>query len=90
MGIGYKYRSLNGVEVKEIEHIASVLKKYQKLKGVSQGDLAELIGRTRTTVSRYLNGTHLISQDRLLRIIFYLEIPLEEFSLIRENIWDKS
>lgn len=56
-----------------------IVKEYRKAKGMSQMDLAEMIGVSYQQVQKYEKGTNRISIDRLKQIAKALDVPINEF-----------
>ncbi len=60
------------------QKIGRFLKELRKEKGITQEQLAEMIGVTNRSVSRWETGTNLPDLDLLLIIAAYYEVELEE------------
>lgn len=56
-----------------------LVKEYRKVKGMSQMELAEVIGVSYQQVQKYEKGTNRISVDRLKQIANALDVPINEF-----------
>lgn len=59
--------------------IGELVKEYRKTKGISQMELAEMIGVSYQQVQKYEKGINRISVDRLKLIANALGIPISEF-----------
>lgn len=54
-----------------------MIRLYRKQKGMTQQDLAEAIGRSRSTVAEYELGTTGVPQPLLWKIARCLEVPVD-------------
>ena len=60
------------------------IRKYRKLKGLTQAQLAALIYCDVQTISRWENNKHAVSPNFRILLIEILEIPTEELNHDRE------
>ena len=63
------------------EQIGNVLKRYRRIHNVSMGEVAELLGRRRQTISQVERGRASLDLPSLEILIEVLDIPLEEIGL---------
>lgn len=63
-----------------------IMKEYRKAKGMSQMELAEVIGVSYQQVQKYEKGINRISVDRLKQIAKALDVPINEFFLSEEMV----
>ena len=56
-----------------------IVKEYRQAKGMSQMELAEIIGVSYQQVQKYEKGTNRISVERLKQIAKALDVPINEF-----------
>ncbi len=56
-----------------------LVKEYRKTKGISQMELAEIIGVSYQQVQKYEKGANRISVDRLKQIANALDVPISKF-----------
>ena len=61
-----------------VEHFFNVLKKVRLIHGHSLQNLADELGISRTTYTRYENGEIAIRQDHMLRIAEFYKMSLDE------------
>ena len=64
--------------VMEKSSMAALIKRYRKMKRVTQGDVANAFGWSRSFVQRIEKGSRFPDPDVLIPLIQYLEIPLNE------------
>jgi transcriptional regulator with XRE-family HTH domain len=55
----------------------SMIRHYRRQKGMTQQDLAEVIGRSRSIVAEYELGTTRVPQPILWKIAKCLEVPVD-------------
>lgn len=60
-------------------HVPNVLRTFLRVTGRSQQELADALGLTQPAISRRLRGTGHISQDELVAIAAFFEVPLGTF-----------
>lgn len=61
------------------ERTAAVVRAEVARRKVRTSELSELLGKSRTTVWRRLNGTQPFDVDELTRIAGYLDVPVTAF-----------
>ena len=54
------------------------LKEIRIKNGISQKDLADFLGVSRVTVSRYENEKRMLDQDLIIKISLYLDVTTDE------------
>jgi plasmid maintenance system antidote protein VapI len=60
-------------------HVPNVLRTFLRVTGHSQQELADALGVTQPAISRRLRGTGTISQDELVAVAAFFEVPVESF-----------
>lgn len=66
-----------------MQKIAGILKTRRKERGLSQTEVANILGISRQSVSKWENGSSYPDIENLIRLSDYYKIPVDE--LLKEN-----
>lgn len=69
-------------------YVGTQIKKWRNIRGLGQDELAEKIGTTKQTISRYENGDRKANQDVLFELANVLNVSINEFFPKNENAQD--
>lgn len=65
--------------------IGGKIKEYRESKNITQDELAEFLGTTRQSVSRYENGERKTSQEILFNLAKYFDISIDDLFPKRDD-----
>ncbi|MGM0260451.1 helix-turn-helix domain-containing protein [Enterococcus sp. AZ102] len=65
--------------------IGGKIKQYRETKNITQDELAEFLGTTRQSISRYENGERKTNQDILFDLAEYFDVSINDFFPKRNN-----
>lgn len=69
----------------EENQVASKVSEYRKRKGLSQDELAQLTGLTKTTIQNWENGRNLGAVTRVLKLCLELDADIREVFQMMER-----
>lgn len=69
-------------------YVGQQIKKWRNIRGMGQDELAEKLGTTKQTISRYENGDRKANQDVLFELSAILNVSINEFFPKKESIHD--
>lgn len=76
--------------MKETSEVKDLIKLYRNEKKISQEELAEKLGVSRVTITRYENGTRVPSIDMLRKIAKALDVPpIRIFGQFKDGVIDE-
>lgn len=70
--------------IKTSKEIGERIKEWRRKLGISQGDLAEILGVTYQQVQRYENGTNRLNVENIQVIADALSVPVSHFFEVKE------
>lgn len=80
-------RGENSMDLKKF--IGKRIKEFRNKRGMTQDELADLLGTTKQTVSRYENGERQANQDILFELSNIFNVSIDEFFPKKEHITDE-